>query len=127
MDSNIYPPYFSISFTSFSIKFYLDTLKTCRRATESIHSVYDKFFQHQHSRRFSITIDQQQEIKYGNNIQRSHFHQQISSQRTLVNSASLEPSIWWFNYGFSSSRYNILVQQQLDMFRMLHNMHATVS
>jgi hypothetical protein len=84
-------------------------------------------FHHQHPRRRSITIDQQQEIKVGIDLQRSHFHQLISSQRILVNCASLEPSVWWFNHGFSSTRYSILVQEQLDMFRMLHNMHATVS
>ncbi|UJR20442.1 hypothetical protein I4U23_023573 [Adineta vaga] len=102
------------------------TLKTCRHATESIHFVYDQFFQHEHSRRLSISIDQEQEIKFHIDLQRRHFHQLISSQRTQVNYASLEPSIWWFNYGFSSSRYNLLVQQQLDIFRMLHNMHTTL-
>jgi hypothetical protein len=89
--------------------------------------VYDQFFHHEHARRTSITIDQQQEIKLSIDLQRRHFHELISSQRTLLNHASLEPSIWWFNYGFSSDRYNILIQQELDMFRMLHNMYATVS
>ncbi|CAF1028782.1 unnamed protein product [Adineta ricciae] len=49
-----------------------------------------------------------------------------NSQRIQLNYASLEPSIWWFNYGFSPSQYDLLIKQQLDMFRMLHNMHATL-
>ncbi|CAF1195700.1 unnamed protein product [Adineta ricciae] len=103
-----------------------DTLKTCRRATESIHSVYDQFFQHQHARRYSLSMNEEEEIKFHIDLQRRHFHQLISSQRIQLNYASLEPSIWWFNYGFSPSQYDLLIKQQLDMFRMLHNMHATL-
>ncbi len=117
-------PIFAVDLLKSNIQ---DTLKTCRHAAELIHSIYDQFFQHQHARRSSITLEQQQEIKFNIDIQRRHFHQLISSQRTLVNYASLEPSICWFNYGFSSSRYSLLVQQQLDMFRMLDSMYATVS
>jgi hypothetical protein len=104
-----------------------DTLQKCREATEWIHSVYDQLFQHQHSRRMTITIDQEKEMKLTTDLQRSDFTHLISTQRTLLNSASQEPSIWWFNYSFSSERYNALVQQQIDMFRMLHNMHTAVS
>ena len=51
----------------------------------------------------------------------------ISAQRILLKHASREPSLWWFNYNFSESRYNILGRQQIDIFRILHSMNATVS
>ena len=66
-------------------------------------------------------------MKLDIDLQSRQFHELISSQRTLLDYAALEPSIWWFNYGFSANRYSILVQEQLDLFRMLHNTYATVS
>jgi hypothetical protein len=51
----------------------------------------------------------------------------ISIQRILVCSASIEPSCWWLNNGFSSSRYKTLVQQQIDIYQMLHNINTSVS
>jgi len=100
-----------------------NTLKTCRRAVVSIHSVYDEFFEHQpHSDSFEVT----EEVKYNVARHRKYFNQLINSQRKLVDCASLEPSFWWFNYGFSSSKYKALVQQELDVFRMMHNLHAAV-
>jgi hypothetical protein len=104
-----------------------DTLKTCRYAAELMHFAYDQFFQHQHSREVLVDIDREQQVKSHFDIQRSRFHQLISAQRTLLNHAAREPSLWWFNYGFSSSRYSILIEQQLDVFRILHSMNATVS
>jgi uncharacterized protein YhaN len=105
----------------------LETLKVCRDGVESIHSAYDQFFQHQHLEEFSINIDQQQKVKSHFDTQRNRFHQMISAQRTLIGHASREPSLWWFNYIFSPSRYSVLAQQQLDIFRILHSMNATVS
>ena len=108
------------------MKSFSDTLKVCGHASESLHSVYDQFFHHQHSGRLLIE-DHDDEEKSDFHIQRSRFHQLIGAQRILVNHAIHEPSLWWFNYGFSSTRYRILVQQQLDVFRMLHNINATAS
>lgn len=48
-------------------------------------------------------------------------------QRLLVSYASLEPSYWWLKNDFSSSRYKILVEQQIDIYRMLHNINSSVS
>lgn len=105
----------------------LDTLKTCRHAVEAIHSIYDQFFQHEHPEQLSINIDQHEQIKFNMDLHRTHFHQFITTQKTLVYSATLEPSLLWFNYGFSSSRYYTLVQQEHHVFTMLHNIHSTVS
>ncbi len=92
-----------------------------------MHSAYDQFFQHRHSRESVINFDQQEKDKSDFDIQRSPFLQLISAQRILVSQASREPSLWWFNYGFSANRYNELVQQEVDVFRMLHSMNTTVS
>ena len=108
------------------MKSFSETLKTCGHASESLHSIYDQFFNHQHSGRLLIE-DREQKVESDFYIQRSRFHQLISAQRILINHAVHEPSLWWFNHGFSSTRYRILVQQQLDVFRMLHNINATVS
>jgi hypothetical protein len=67
------------------------------------------------------------EINLTTDLQRNNFTHLISTQRTLLNSALQEPSVWWFNYAFSSERYNTLIKEQVDMFRMLHNMHTAVS
>ena len=104
-----------------------DTLKVCRQAAKSIHDVYDRIFQHPYSSRLAIDIEQVKEIKFLFGMEQTHFLDLISMQRTLVSCASREPCLWFFSYGFSSSRYRILVQHQLDMFRILHSMDATVS
>jgi hypothetical protein len=102
-------------------------LRSCRHGIESIHSVYDQFFQHQHPKELSINVDEHEETKFSIYLQRHRFDQLITSQKNLVHSATLEPSLWWFNYGFSSSRYHTLVREQHNVFSMLHNMHETVS
>ncbi|CAF0897883.1 unnamed protein product [Didymodactylos carnosus] len=73
-----------------------------------------------------------QKIKNKNEInsfldkQRIHFHQLISNQRVFVSNASTEPSFWWFKNDFSSISYNLIVQQQIDIFRMLHNIDTAL-
>ncbi|CAF5178514.1 unnamed protein product, partial [Rotaria sp. Silwood1] len=54
------------------------------------------------------------------------FHKLISTQRTLVGYASIEPSCWWLNNGFSTSRYKTLVQQQIDIYRMLYHINLSL-
>lgn len=71
--------------------------------------------------------DEDEEITSFADAQRSRFHQLISTQRTLVQHASLEPTLWWFKNSFSTNRYSVLVDQQIDLFRMLHNIDAIVS
>jgi hypothetical protein len=74
-----------------------------------------------------IEESKEQEIKSFADGQRNRFHQLISAQRILVGHASLEPTMWWFKNEFSSVRYSTLVDQQIDIFRMLHNIDAIVS
>jgi hypothetical protein len=111
------------------ISVFLATLEVCRQSVNSMHLVYDQLFHHKHVHdEASIDLEEQeQEFKSFFNAQRKRFSQLISAQRTLVEQASLEPTLWWFNNAFSTSRYTILVRQQLGMFRMLHNIDSTVS
>ncbi|CAF1021837.1 unnamed protein product [Rotaria sordida] len=98
------------------------TLVICRQSILSIHSVYDKLFYHNNSQECCIHLElEEKQIESFINDERSHFHRLISLQRTLVEHASLEPTIWWINNGFSTKFYNILTQQQIDTYRMLHN------
>jgi hypothetical protein len=93
-----------------------------------MHEVFDQLFDHEHLEKdISIYFDNENEIKSFLDKQRSCFQQLISSQRILVSNASIEPAFFWFKNQFSSSRYNLIVQQQIDIFRMLHNIDAAVS
>ncbi len=94
-----------------------------------MHIIHDKLFHYEH---LDVTVvdmekENEQEMKSFLDAQRSHFHQLISGQRALVGHASLEPTMWWFQNNFSSIRYGTLVGQQVDIFRMLHNIDAIVS
>jgi hypothetical protein len=107
---------------------YLESLKSCIESVNSMHKVYDELFHHEHLQKdISIYFDNKNQIKSFLDKQRSYFHQLISSQRILVSNASMEPAFCWFQNGFSSSRYNLIVQQQINIFRMLHNIDAAVS
>jgi len=94
-----------------------------------MHSIYDQLFHYKHLNVIAVDIEKEkeQEIKSFVDAQRTRFHQMISGQRALVDHASLEPTMWWFQNSFSSIRYETLVTQQTDMFRMLHNVDAIVS
>jgi len=93
-----------------------------------MYEVYHQLFHYEHLEKdISIHFDNKNELKSFIDKQRSSFQQLISSQRILVLNASIEPSFFWFKNQFSSSRYNLIVQQQIDIFRMLHNIDATVS
>lgn len=117
----------SFPFSFMDQKFYIDTLGACRQATESMHSIYDQFFHHQHPRQSSIKIDQTQVIQSLFGLDRRHFYELISVQQTLITSASREPTFCWLNYAFSVSRYHILRQQQWNIYRILHSLDTTVS
>lgn len=92
-----------------------------------MHSIYDQLFHHQHSRQSIVDLElQERKVESVIDAQRSHFHRLITVQRTLVEYASVEPTLWWVNNAFSTKRYNTLVQQEINTFRMLHNIDATV-
>ncbi|CAF2892029.1 unnamed protein product [Rotaria sp. Silwood2] len=116
-------PVFAIDVLKNSIQ---STLQVCRDSVTSMHSIYDQMFPHENLDVDIIDVEKQneQEIESFIDAQRSRFHQLISSQRVLVGHASLEPTMWWFQNRFSSSRYETLLEQQIDMFRMLHNIDA---
>ncbi|CAF3358711.1 unnamed protein product [Rotaria sp. Silwood1] len=116
-------PVFAIDVLKNSIQ---GTLQVCRESITSMHSIYDQLSPHENLNVDIIDVEKQneQEIKSFIDAQRSRFHQLISSQRVLVGHASLEPAMWWFHNSFSSIRYDTLVEQQIDMFRMLHNIDA---
>ena len=69
-----------------------------------MHSIYDQLFHREHLDVVTVDIEKEnaEEIKSFVDAQRSRFHQLISSQRTLVGHASLEPTMWWFQNNFSS-------------------------
>jgi hypothetical protein len=108
--------------------FFLESLGSCAQSVNSMYEVYHQLFHYEHLEKdISIHFDNKNEIKSFIDKQRSSFQQLINSQRILVLNASIEPSCFWFKNQFSSSRYNLIVQQQIDMFRMLHNIDAAVS
>jgi len=107
----------------------IGTIQVCRQSIDSMHSIYDQLFHYKHldmSTEIELEDKNAQEIKSFLDAQRNRFHQLISSQRLLVEHAALEPTMWWFRNHFSSVRYQSLVSQQVDIFRMLHNIDAIV-
>jgi len=107
----------------------LATLQVCRKSVDTMHSIYDELFHHKHLDTTTVDIekDNEQKIKSFVDAPRFRFHQLISGQRALVGHASLEPTMWWFHNNFPTIRYETLLVQQTDMFRMLHNIDAIVS
>jgi hypothetical protein len=92
-----------------------------------MHSIYDKLFHHNHSRESITQLElEEQKVVSFIDVQQCRFYRLIGLQRTLVEHASLEPALWWINNAFSTRRYNALVQQQINTFRMLHDIDATV-
>ncbi|CAF3244784.1 unnamed protein product [Rotaria sp. Silwood2] len=103
------------------------SFESCKDSINSMHKVYDELFHHQHmENEISIDFENKNQIKSFLDEQRSHFHQLISSQRMLVTTASMEPTFCWFKNPFSSSHYNLMAQQQMDIFRMLHNIDVAL-
>jgi hypothetical protein len=94
-----------------------------------MHSIHDQLFHYVHLDVTVIDVEKKnrKEIKSFADAQRSRFHQLISSQRVLIKHALLEPMMWWFQNKFPSVRYDTLAEQQIDMFRMLHNLDVIVS
>ncbi|CAF0844950.1 unnamed protein product [Adineta steineri] len=103
------------------------TLKTCQQSIVSMHSIYDQLFHHDHSHESLIQLDlEEQKNESFISTQRNSFYSLINVQRTLVEHASLEPTFWWMKNAFSTKRYNILVQKQVHIYNMLHNIDATL-
>ena len=92
-----------------------------------MHLIYDQLFHHQHSRQSIVDLELvENKIESVIDYQRIDFYRLINIQRTLVEYASVEPTLWWVNNAFSTKRYNILVQQQIKTFQMLHNIDTAV-
>lgn len=127
LKTNIRGEYNNHSIFMYWLKLCIDALEACRQATESIHSIYDQFFHHQHPRQSSINIDQTQAVQSLFGLDGSRFYQLIGMQRTLITSASREPAFCWFNCEFSVSRYHVLRQQQWNIYRILQSVDTTVS
>ncbi|CAF3254737.1 unnamed protein product [Rotaria sp. Silwood2] len=116
-------PLFAIDLLKENIK---TTLELCRNNVESIVHIYNKVFHHEDNQENLIDFSTLDDIKYYIDNQRRTFHKLISIQRTLVGYASIEPSCWWLNNGFSASRYKTLVQQQIDIYRLLYHISSSL-
>jgi hypothetical protein len=93
-----------------------------------MYSVYDQLFNHEHLEKdLSVCFQNPAEIQSFLHKQRSHFNKLITSERLLVSNAQLEPSFCWFQNRFCSFHYNLIVEEQIDIFRMLHNIDTAVS
>ncbi|CAF4309461.1 unnamed protein product, partial [Adineta steineri] len=99
------------------------TLQLCRGSINAMHAIYDKLFENEQLDVTIVDVEKQTEqgIKSFIDAQRSRFHQLISGQRALIGHTALEPTLWWSKNSFASDRYSMLAEQQIDMFRMLHN------
>ncbi|CAF1360199.1 unnamed protein product [Adineta steineri] len=102
------------------------TLELCRNNVESIVHIYKKVFHNEDETNDKNLIDFSKfdDIKFHIDNERRCFLKLISIQRTLVGYACIEPSCWWLNNGFSTSRYKKLLEQQIDIYRMLHNINT---
>ncbi|CAF4729560.1 unnamed protein product, partial [Rotaria sp. Silwood2] len=103
------------------------TLELCRNNVESIVYIYNKVFHHEDNQENLIDFSTLDDIKYYIDNQRRPFHKLISTQRTLVGYASIEPSCWWLNNGFLTSRYKTFVQHEIYIYRMLYHINTSVS
>jgi hypothetical protein len=107
---------------------FLETLQACHDSVHSMEFIYNKLFHHENSGEVALDVEkEEEEIKSFFDTQRNHFHQLITTQRTLVGHASVEPTFWWFNNNFSTIRYTSLVQQQIDMFQSLYSIDTAVT
>ena len=57
---------------------------------------------------------------------RTTLEQLISSQRIFVSNAEIEPTFFRFKNEFSSSHYNLIVEQQIEILTMLHHLDTAV-
>jgi hypothetical protein len=87
--------------------------------------IYNQFY----SPEVSLHIDQQEEEnkKSSFQIKRDDIYQLITAQRALIEHSSIEPSLWCLHNNFSTNRYKILVQQEIDIFQLLFCINTTVS
>jgi len=101
----------------------IESLECCHESVRSMNEVYDELFCHKH---LSICLNNDNEIKSFLDKQRAKFQQLITCQRLFVVNASIEPTFFWFKNDFSSNRYDKIVQQQIDIFRILHNIDCAL-
>ncbi|CAF4788743.1 unnamed protein product, partial [Rotaria socialis] len=94
----------------------------CRESIISIHSVYDNLFHHDQANQSCVHVGlEEKEPQSFTNDQRNIFHRLANLQRILIEHAALEPVLWCINNGFSAKLYNMLAQQQINTYRMLHS------
>jgi hypothetical protein len=94
-----------------------------------MHSIYDQLFHYEHFGQVSVDVKKQEEeeIESFFDTHQNNFQQLLSTERILLGHASLEPRFWCFNNNFSTTRYTSLVQQQIDIFQILHSIDRAVS
>jgi hypothetical protein len=94
-----------------------------------MHSIYDQLFHYEHFGQVSVDVKKQEEeeIESFFDTHQNNFQQLLSTERILLGHASLEPRFWCFNNNFSTNRYTSLVQQQIDIFQILHSIDRAVS
>lgn len=107
--------------------FVLATLKSCKNSVESIVYVYNKLFEHENPAENRMNLSNIDDIRDTLEKERHSFYQKIIGQRTFLDSASVEPSFWWLNNGFSISRYKSLIHQQVGLHRRLDQIQTSVS
>ena len=111
-----------------SLLMFLAVLKICHKKVKRMHLIFDQLFHFEQSNEFSIDILVEKTItKPLFNTHRCRFQQMIHSQQNLIKDASLEPKFWCLTKIFSQTCYKKLLEQEIDMFTMLHNINATVS
>ncbi|CAF2104224.1 unnamed protein product [Rotaria magnacalcarata] len=104
-----------------------NTLTMCRESIISIHSVYDNLFHRDQGNQSCVHIGlEEKEPQSCTNDQRNLFHRLTNLQRTLIEHAALEPVLWCINNGFSTKLYNMLAQQQINTYRMLHSIDGAL-
>ncbi|CAF1538665.1 unnamed protein product [Didymodactylos carnosus] len=105
------------------------TLITCKDSIRTIHTVYDQLLLHTeshplNSNTFKINIAKESLIGAFLSQQFSKFQKLIGAQYTLITQASIEPTFWLNK--FSTTQYKALITQQIDIFRMLHNIDTSL-
>ncbi|CAF4574337.1 unnamed protein product, partial [Didymodactylos carnosus] len=102
-------------------------LITCKNSIKTVHIIYDQLLLlRTNNTTTTIQIDIDKQLKLGAFLASQHsiFQSLIDVQRILVGEASVEPTFWLKS--FSKSQYKTLIQQQIDVFRMLHNIDTSL-
>lgn len=92
----------------------------CLESLRSMYEVCEELFNR-------ISMKNENPIRSIFQEKRTTFEQLISSQRMLVSNAAIEPTFIWFKNEFSSVRYYLIVEQQIQILTMLHHIDTAVS